>query len=65
MDKKTEIIECLFNGWLDSDRMGLYGNISYQDVIDLMIELKINPDKLIDKLQKFEERANELLKDIS
>jgi len=44
---ELEIIECMVLGWTESENMGLYGNISYQCVVDLCNKLNIRvPDKL-------------------
>ena len=56
MDKKTEIIECFLDGWIESG-MRLPGDISYQDVIDLMIELKVSPDKIHNEINRMLDQA--------
>lgn len=34
-EREREILECLVRGWIASD-MPLYGDLSYQDVIDFL-----------------------------
>jgi hypothetical protein len=50
--KEIDIIDCLASGWAESERMALYGNISYQDVTDLLARLgAAPPTKMIERIE--------------
>lgn len=52
-NKESEIIECMFRTWLEGG-MGLYGGLSYQDVIDFLTKHGIDTSPINEKLKELQ-----------
>ncbi len=54
-EREREILQCWFNGWAEGE-CGLYGNLSYQDAINLAKKLGLDPKKIAERLREYETR---------
>ncbi len=57
-DRDKEIVECLLSGW-DKGGHGLYGGLSYGDVLDFCDKFGIpHPPNLVALLAKYDKSAS-------
>jgi hypothetical protein len=54
--EEKEIVECMFNSWIDDD-MPLYGGLSYQQVFDLLDKLDIDKSPAVKRIEELEKWA--------
>jgi len=62
VEKEKEIIECMFGAWTKGG-MPLYGNISIQAALDLMISLGIDTKEAEEYLDGIEKRYKRVIED--
>ncbi len=55
-DREKQILETLLDCWADQDHP-LAGDLSYQDAIDLMKKLEVEPARLLQRLADLERAA--------